>query len=123
MQIGDEVCMLTGVSSGSYTAARAAVGAKVYPTGTRTLAIKRIQHLWRIMAAEVSTRDRMLVWRWRLFEVPGGRPIFFRLWKDNSPPAFEDATDDEQLIYGTTSNQDGVQDNFDFESHSPVLGY
>ena len=92
------MCRLTGVSSGSYTAARAVVGAKIYPTGTRTLAVKRIPQLWRIMAAEVSTRDRMLVWRWRLFEVPGGRPPFFRLWKDDSPPAYEDATDDEREI-------------------------
>ena len=46
------------------------------------------------MAAEVSTRDRMLVWRWRLFEVPGGLArAIFRLWKDDSPPAYEDATD------------------------------
>ena len=123
MLIGDEACRLTGVSSGSYTAARAAVGAKAYPTGTRSLAIKRIQHLWRIMAAEVSTRDRMLVWRWRLFEVPGGRPRFFRLWKDDSPPDYADATAVEQEAYGVLASEEGLTENFDFESYAPTLGF
>ena len=123
MLIGDEVCRLTSISSGSYTAARAAIGAKVYATGTRTLAIKRIQHLWRIMAAEVSTRDRMLVWRWRLFEVPVGIPRYFRLWKDDSPPAYADATAVEQEVFGSLASEEGLVDNYNFESYAPTLGF
>lgn len=119
--VGREVCRVTSVGA-HVTARRAVLGRKIYPTGQRSVALSRVHVLWRIMAAEVAAPGRVLTWRWRFHEIPVGRPRRFRLWdKATAPPSLADATDDERAIYGIIGSPDGLSDNFDFESHLPIL--